>query len=236
MTIEGDMKRAGRIRTLSAEGQNLYSTAVTRAVRSFTDVGKLQDAPGPVGEVLSALAVELAADSLIPGVLRYSPEWATGEVLERLRTDCSCSVDEDGLVRNNKRNAPVASPLLSLLFEEFGLLARVCELTGLTTLKAVSATYIVYDEPGARLELHIDRPSYGDINILMRIDEPRSDADADALASATVFIGPDGVRREPLEAGEAIIFDGTAALHGRSPLLEGETVRLLSIGFSYNED
>ncbi|GAA2268193.1 hypothetical protein GCM10010145_48380 [Streptomyces ruber] len=225
---------AVRLHDTSRECRSLYSTMLTRAVRSEFDI---RDLPGPGTshfELLTALAAESAVRTHLPGPLRWRPRWATRELCARLRADCATSAERSGVVRKDKRNAPVGQDCLAELFDTLGLLAGVQALVGEASLIPVAASYIVYDGPGSLLQLHLDRPTFGDITLLLRLDDTDAAGPA-GQRSSTLFVTPEGYRREPLGTGESLVFDGTSTLHGRTALTAGEEVTLLSIGFQVPE-
>lgn len=220
-----------RFRTRPATVRDQYASTLTSAVRSISDVAALPEKGTPEFEVLATFADDIKPMAVVPEPMRWPAGPNLASAIDLLRTDCAQSVTRNGLARKGKHNAAVGKNVLTAAFPGDELLTTIRSLTGLTHLKAVSASYIVYDGPGADLQLHIDKPTFGDLNLLVRLDDPPELAEP----SATVFVHADGPYRMPLRAGEGILFDGTALLHGRTPLAVGETVTLLTIGVR-NED
>lgn len=215
-------------RTRPAKVRDRYAQAVTDAVRTVSAVAELPQKGTPEFDVLAAFAGDLRPLAILPEPVRWPAGTTVGTVLDTLRADCARSLAEHGVARPGKHNAPVGKAALTAAFPGDELIATVRALADRTELRPVSASYIVYDGPGSQLELHVDKPSFGDLNLLVRLDDPPEQPVGEP--SATVFVTAEGVQRMPLGAGEGILFDGTGLLHGRTPLRDGEAVTLLSIG------
>ncbi|MEV0423020.1 hypothetical protein [Streptosporangium canum] len=194
----------------------------------MTSIAALPEPGDPMHDCLVALAGQLAPHNAIQEPVLSKPAWLDTPLFRELRADANTSMEAGAESHNGKKNAPVSEPLLARLKR-----ARVdewaSEHTGLPLDSEVKATYICYDEPGAALELHLDTRGYSDINLLMCLE--RTDVRAPVQASATVFVTATGIRRHYYGPGECVIFDGAFLIHGRPPVLEGERVLLLNIGF-----
>lgn len=221
------------LRQLSPESSHLFATAWTRALRSMTSIATLPEPGDPMHDCLVALAGQLAPHNAIQEPVLSIPAWLDKDLLRELYADANSSMDVGAESYNGKKNAPVSKTLLARLNR-----ARVDEWVsdhiGLPLDSEVKATYICYDEPGAALELHLDSRGYSDINLLMCLE--RTDTRVSVQASATIFVTATGIQRRYYGPGECLVFDGAFLIHGRSPILEGERVLLLNIGFRLGEE
>ena len=158
------------------------------------------------------------------------PVWADTNLIAALAADCAASIAERGTQRKGKTNASVSDQLISRLLDEVDVVSYVAEARGLKLTSGSSAAYIAYDDPPAALQLHFDRPSFGDISMLLRIKAAAPTSGAPG--SATIIVTEDGYQEYRLGVGECLIIDGVSTLHGRTPLSDGEMVQLLSLGFA----
>lgn len=148
-------------------------------------------------------------------------------VFTTLAADADRSLRSSGVRHNGKWNAPVG-PAVEDFVSESGFLELVHAFSNVPLGPVRGATVIAYTKVGEHLPIHLDDTDFGEANVLLCVRHrlPRTGA------SATVFVTSDGVRSHVLEPGMALLFDGAATLHGRTPLSEGEEVVLISFGFA----
>lgn len=218
------------IHDLSSESGDLFSTAWTRAVRGVASVADLPEPGTAAHSCLTAIAERLGTSPLVAQPLRRRPPWATTAVLDALRANCAASLPSSQPEAVNLKRNPETGPDIHTLLTEVDLAGYVGIETGLKIAGWVSSTYVVYDTPGAALHLHLDLPSFGDVNMLLCLD--RTDVRPHDEASSTVFVTGDGIDRYHFGPGECLIFDARLTAHGRTPVVEGERVVLLSVGLN----
>lgn len=86
--------------------------------------------------------------------------------------------------------------------------------------------YVVYERPGAFLRFHIDKPRYAFILIGGLVHTCAEEEKSSRL----VVLCRQGSVSLPLCPGEAVLFNGCALLHARTPLLSDEVVAIYTIG------
>ncbi|MBV8996222.1 MAG: hypothetical protein JO287_21535 [Pseudonocardiales bacterium] len=216
-------------RELSVEAADLYVTAITRAIRSMTDVGDLPAAGTPLFELLTMFATEARQSTALKNPVVDQPRWADADFIAALAADCAVSVAERGTKRKGKTNAPVSDQLISRLLGEIDVVNYMAEATGLKLTGGSSAAYIAYDDPPAALQLHFDRPGLA-ISVCCCASKRPHQPQGVGKRNNTCHRG--WLREYRLGVGECLIIDGVSTLHGRTPLSDGEMVQLLSLGFA----
>jgi hypothetical protein len=94
----------------------------------------------------------------------------------------------------------------------------------------VNVSIVSYDTGGNHNPMHFDNPdTFGELNLLICLERIRSSEQA---GTRTLFVLEDGIKSSDLNAGDAVIFDSAYTLHGRTPLVDGEKVTLMTLGFS----
>lgn len=192
---------------------------------------KIDALPGsndPMHECLRVIAQELSRHSLLPRPLKERSDWLTESLLQKIRQDATDSLQRRGKSYNGKKNAPVSAEIANEL-QVAGVTQWVSEKTELKLASGFNSVYIIYNEPGESLELHLDSQRFCDINVLVCLD--RLDRREPINASTTVFVTGEGVMRLYFDAATSIIFDGCFSIHGRTPIVENEHIILLNLGF-----
>lgn len=115
-------------------------------------------------------------------------------------------------------NALAASDQLSAFVTQF---AGDVQSTGV-------ASFIYYDEPGQGIQPHVDTEVFS-LNVLIMLGHKR----VLGKNSALVIFPPRGEEeRIDLMDGEMVIFFAGSVPHGREPIQVGESVSILTLGFS----
>jgi hypothetical protein len=154
---------------------------------------------------------------------RGRPHFLTDDLLSRLQTECDQMRDiaekADRYLLTS--TGDVAHELArGAALNQF--VNEVCP--GLTPTG--TSSYIYYEGKDAGLDPHIDSDSYS-VNVILILDHssPKS-------GSRLIIFRPDGTEnRLQLEPGECVILYAGGTVHAREDLIEGESVRLLTIGF-----
>jgi hypothetical protein len=97
-------------------------------------------------------------------------------------------------------------------------------ITGKRIISKLVVSYIGY-EFGSFCPLHLDRPDAVDWHFLMVVDHHGE------RASKLRLHLPEGELDWQGEPGDMIVFPGSMIPHERTPLAQGEKVRMLAVGF-----
>lgn len=175
--------------------------------------------------LLGLLAERAAQERRIPEPIKLRASWLHGEVLADLVAEAAHARTES-FAHNGKQNGPPGSRAEGLL-DIVDVPQWVYDVAGVRVLPPSVATYIHYSG-GDRLELHLDDPRFGVVNLLMCLRHVGKDS---RPPSSTVFVlGRNRVAAEAMDAGEVLVFDGRGLPHGRTPLSASEEVNLLLLG------
>jgi hypothetical protein len=178
--------------------------------------------------ITSALAGLQPYAHLVPrGGISYRgrPDFMTDDLLRRLRIESRelrCAVDHGDPRCLGLRGGPVIDAL-----------ARSREMTALIERHTApvaagrKANYLYYEVVGSRSEAHVDSGIFA-INANIMLEH----TGGAARGSFLYVIAPDGeLTRIVFEPGEIVIIFAGSVVHGRAPLLAGEYVNNVTIGF-----
>ena len=216
---------------LKGDAADRFSGGWTVGLRNIADIAKIDAWTASQKDALTTIACQLSDISLVPDPLLRRPAWATKSIVGALAANSRRSLDLTGYQDpTGKKNASVAQAAGSLL-RKLSAISYVEAETGLKLdHENVPMWYITYETPGAGLGLHLDTREFGDINMLLCLD--RVDERTSEDASATTLVTRSGVRRYAFVPGECLIFDGACTPHGRTPVISGEKVSLMAVGFT----
>jgi hypothetical protein len=162
------------------------------------------------------------------------PDFMTDDLVQALR-------EEAALYRSRARPIAAGDPLQflyqsdthagELLSEQLAESKQVKDLvethTGAVDRSYVTS-YIYYDQPGHCSKPHIDN-YFTSVTAMVGL---RHDSISGVLSSSSVIYWPDRPRLNyQLRPGEVAIFFGVSVLHGRTPVVAGETVHSLLLSF-----
>ena len=208
------------------------ASAWTRAVRSIADINDIDAWPSTVDYALVALAAHFESTAVLPRPLMRSPDWTSERVITALAVSAHRSMAVSGYAYNGKRNAPVTERAAALV-RKIDIPSYVGQETGIPFTPDLSLLYVVYDEPGAGLGLHLDSRGYSDVNLLLCLEKVTPYPE---MESSTVFITSSGRETHELDPGQCLIFEGPSTLHGRTPIRKGERIILLNVGLTRSRD
>lgn len=146
---------------------------------------------------------------------------------ESMASEADSMLRSAGRRHNGKWNAPVG-PSVARFVDESGFVSLVRAFSDVRLGEVLGATFIAYDGVGEHLPIHLDDAGFGEANVLVCLRHGWLEGEG----SATVFLTAAGVHSHVLEPGMALLFDGAATPHGRTPLSAGEEVVLVSFGFA----
>jgi hypothetical protein len=213
-----------------ARSTDQFTKSWTTVLRALDEIAARDDfAETSATRTLRMVAAEIEA--LRPGNVCcaiISPGWLTERECSELAAEVA-QLTPTGFEHNGKVNVQVGAAALNVLARHAveDIAGRVL---AATLAEPVSATYIVYDRPGQRLPLHLDLADFGEVTMLTCVDRIRP-ATTSPRPSSTVLCRPDRIDYVDLSVGESLVFRGGRIPHGRTRLLDGERVVLLSIGF-----
>jgi hypothetical protein len=219
-------------RLTSAERDELKLRLSLRAAACLDQTFSVSEDPDTAARFSRALAGVLATQPYERRVPRYgiagrSHDLFSADELARLRSEAAdlrgraiLNFGQQALVHAEELPSSMASALASarkvVSFVES--VAGPCRPTHV-------ATYVYYDAPGMRSDPHVDNTfSAVTLMLLLRHDHRR--------ASTTVSYWPGSPRLAiTMAPGEAMVFFGSAVLHARTPVAEGESVSSLLLSF-----
>ena len=202
--------------------------------------GALQDllAPGelpPAGSLLErsllGIADVVGRGAAIRRPIQTVASWAGQSILAQLEGEAAAALSATGRANHGKRNSPVGEAAVDTLAAP-AVATWVGRQAGVVVDGPRCATYIGYAGEGPGLGVHLDKPGFGAVNLLVCLRRERA-ANPRHRPSTTFFFTPGvGLECFDLWPGDCLIFDGTRTPHGRSPLRSGDEMTLLSVGFA----
>ena len=217
------------IRDLNGKAADYFAQAWSDAARHIADVSALNELDKAGDLALRALAGKLATATLMRQPLLDTPSWATSSVVEALATNAGASIQRTGQRQpSGKKNAFVGRKVRPLL-QKLRVREYVESVAGHSLEPNPSLHYATYDRPGSFVQFHVDTRSYGDITVLLCLGYRDVE---NSGQSATTFVTADGIKQFKLASGQALTFDGTCSIHGRTPVEAGEEITLLIASYS----
>jgi hypothetical protein len=227
---------AGRVETEAALPPDVLATLSARPVAErvwFSEVvaqvlnAVLTQADSP-GRRTAMSAIDGYLDS-IPGrriLYRGRPDWLTTDAFDFLRAEAAESFD-----RARERFTLVEYAEVSALAEKYveewtEFRSWIDARCGLPLEPRIRKVTFQYNRPTDHLPWHIDKPDKVALNCLIMLE--RSPIRHSALQ---LYTHDARILDVDLDAGEVLLFKGDATPHRRTPLTDGEFVRLMSIGF-----
>lgn len=216
---------------MTADERELLKTVLTFAASELVPDGRVPcDAArrDALGNVVSALAgLQPHAHLVPPGGISYRgrPAFMTDDLLRELQAESHRLRSAVG--HGDPRCLGLrGGPLIDAL-------ARSKEMTALVErhLAPVTASrkanYLYYEVPGSRSEAHVDSGVFA-INANIMLEH----AATGPRGSFLYVIGGDGaLTRIVFEPGEIVLIFADSVVHGRAPLVPGERVNNVTIGF-----
>lgn len=184
-----------------------------------------QDGPGR----RTAMSVVDSYLDSVPGrsiLYRGRPSWLTREAFALLRSEAAAAFE-----RGPERYSLVEYAEVSARADAFvegwtEFRSWVDAQCGLPLEPRIRKVTFQYNRPTDHLPWHIDKPNKVALNCLIMLE--RSHLRQSALQ---LYTHEGRVTDVDLDAGEVLLFKGDATPHRRTPLADGEFVRLMSIGF-----
>lgn len=194
------------------------------AIRKLQPCSRWQDIPAPVQTAIHVIRV--VRGSTGHGMYwRGRPSWLTPERLNDLNQESqrarSSASEFPGGYHRWAEGGPHADALTQADVRDFveGVVGR--------PLGPACATYNYYERPGEQAYAHVDQPQYG-INALCMLSHEHEDQRGSSL-----WLYPEGEApvELPLEPGEVVVFHARSTVHQRTPVLPGERVRVVTVGY-----
>ncbi|GIH98192.1 hypothetical protein [Planobispora takensis] len=184
--------------------------------------------PATLGRRIAMKAIGSYLDS-IPGrsvLYRGRPDWLTHEALEYLRKTTAAAFHR-GFERYTLVEYAEVSPEVDAYIERWTEFKQwIDDRCGLKLAPHIRKVTFQYNRPTDHLPWHIDKPNKVALNCLIMLE--RSETRSSALQ---LYTASGEVQEVDLDVGEVLLFKGDATPHRRTPLVDGEFVRLMSIGF-----
>jgi hypothetical protein len=208
-----------------ATAQEDMSVEWAEILVGLTPNGLLPRPGTPRREVLEFAADRLARDRLFEPDI-HEPRWLTETMVERL---AEAAQGDSSLAREHSgRRVATPSAESKALVDSLPIVEDLRTRCSFALKTDVAAVFLYY-ESGEWLPLHVDnRAIRYDCNLLVPLSAtpPKS-----GKGSATYFVlQSDRIAGYRLEPGVAAWFHAGFTPHGRTPLTEGESVTLLSLG------
>lgn len=201
------------------------------AIDSFVIDHRL-DAAGGEGDEWRGLLRALAEVRSGRSARLGRPPFLSGEWLARLEEEARASraAAEPTGAHAGQAGQRYASPgpAARKLVVHRGWRELIARELGVEPTPPYHAGYLFYDEAGAGIVPHVDDPEFA-INVILLV----SRSPAGSEGSATVLHPPDGPpQRVVLAPGEAVLLEADGLVHAREPMRDGETVTVLTMGFT----
>jgi hypothetical protein len=183
-------------------------------------------------ELLRTIAVIQPFHDRIPAygiAYRGRPEFMTDALLDGLR-DEAVALRAKARLNFEQYITRIETPDDSTVCEKLAasdeLLRFVTEHAG-PCLRSYVTSYIYYDAPGLCSKPHVDN-AFTSVTVMIGLRHDYTSVPS----SASVVYWADRPRLDyRLKPGELALFFGVSALHGRTPVVEGETVHSLLLSF-----
>lgn len=183
--------------------------------------------PGSVREeCLRILGTQFATLTRIPEPVLTTPLWLTGQAWQAFLEE-SRSV-RGRAVQGGRQWMAHGGRISQAVCLSPTLLTWARSATGVPLEPDVRSTYLYYENAGDSSPIHVDRADGYEVHLLIMLEHKVAPG---AEPSTTFVVTPDGVSHIRIPDGEALFFQASTTLHGRTPLGEGERVSLLSLGF-----
>ncbi|WP_133260169.1 hypothetical protein [Streptacidiphilus pinicola] len=219
-TVPAELLAALRARPMAERVR--FSEIVAQVLNSVLPQA---DSPGR-RLLMSVLDSYLASIPGRPILYRGRPEWLTLDAFDLLRAEAADSF-ERALERYSLVEYAEVSPVADRHVEEWTeFRSWIDEQSGLALAPQIRKVTFQYNRATDHLPWHIDKPNKVALNCLIMLE--RSELRQSALQ---LYTHEGTIIEVDLEPGEVLLFKGDATPHRRTPLADGEFVRLMSIGF-----
>jgi hypothetical protein len=213
---------------VASDGQDSLFSYACKAIRHLRPCAGWQDIAAPVR---TAIGVIRAVEGRTGHGLfwRGRPPWLTDARLDALDQESMAMRPTASTFPGGYHRWAEAGPHAQALTQT-DVRAFIEAVVG-RELGPARATYNYYERPGEEAYPHIDQPEYG-LNALCMLSHEH-----EGQRGSSLWLYPEGEApvELPLQPGEVVIFHARSTVHQRTPVVPGERVRVVTVGYLLEE-